>query len=173
MCFDVVFVHENLRTCLFACASNSYLCLHYIHNVLGIYPHYIITDGDLFSCHLPSLTDPAPLRRPPVIDPEILTNMKMSQFVGHAPKPPYILRNQVPYDLDKDSGKEVPESPMMRGEGEREGRGGGSQHQIVPLVLHREQPSDAHSKAVQTSGDQILQTRLVASWQQCGSQWWS
>lgn len=55
------------------------------------------------------------LRRAPVIDPEILSNMKMSHFVGHAPKPPHIRRNQVPYDLEKDFGWEVPESPMMRG----------------------------------------------------------
>lgn len=50
-----------------------------------------------------------------MIDPEVLSNMKMSQFVGHAPKPPHILRNQVPYDLERDEREGVPESPMMRG----------------------------------------------------------
>ena len=52
-----------------------------------------------------------------MIDPEILSNVKMKQFVGHAPKPPHILSNQVPYDLERDEGEGVPESPMMRGEG--------------------------------------------------------
>ena len=51
-----------------------------------------------------------------MIDPEILSNVKMKQFVGHAPKPPHILSNQVPYDLERDEGEGVPESPMMRGE---------------------------------------------------------
>ena len=50
-----------------------------------------------------------------MIDPEVLSNMKMSQFVGHAPKPVHILRNQVPYDLERDWNEGVPESPMMRG----------------------------------------------------------
>ena len=52
-----------------------------------------------------------------MIDPEILSNVKMKQFVGHAPKPLHILSNQVPYDLERDEGEGVPESPMMRGEG--------------------------------------------------------
>lgn len=94
----------------------------------------------------------------------------MSQFVGHAPKPPYILRNQLPYDLDKDSGKEVPESPMMRGEGVRGREEEASKHQLA-LCPHREQSSHAHPKAVQASGDQILQTGLVVGLQ--GPQWWS
>ena len=52
----------------------------------------------------------------PSIDPEVLGNMRMSQFVGHAPKPAHLLRNQVPYDLERDWSDSVPESPMMRGE---------------------------------------------------------
>ena len=55
-------------------------------------------------------------RQTPPIDPEVLKNMRMKQFIGHAPKPPHILRNQVPYDLEKDRWEGVPESPMMRGE---------------------------------------------------------
>ena len=51
----------------------------------------------------------------PPIDPEVLDNMRMQHFVGHAPKPPHILSNQVPYDLEKDRWDSVPESPMMRG----------------------------------------------------------
>lgn len=54
-------------------------------------------------------------RQAPPIDPEVLKNMKMQQFIGHAPKPSHILRNQVPYDLEKDRSESVPESPMMRG----------------------------------------------------------
>ncbi|XP_064403711.1 PAN2-PAN3 deadenylation complex catalytic subunit PAN2-like isoform X2 [Halichondria panicea] len=53
-------------------------------------------------------------RQAPPIDPEVLKNMKMQQFIGHAPKPSHILRNQVPYDLEKDRSESVPESPMMR-----------------------------------------------------------
>ncbi len=41
--------------------------------------------------------------------------MKMQDFIGHARKPPHILRNQVAYDLEKDRWDIVPESPMMRG----------------------------------------------------------
>ena len=51
----------------------------------------------------------------PTIDPEVLSNMRMSQFVGHAPKPVHLRRNQVPYDLERDWNDSVPESPMMRG----------------------------------------------------------
>ena len=51
----------------------------------------------------------------PTIDPEVLSNMRMSQFVGHAPKPAHLRRNQVPYDLERDWSDSVPESPMMRG----------------------------------------------------------
>lgn len=51
----------------------------------------------------------------PVIDAEVLANMKMKQFVGHAPKPAHLCRNQVPYDLRRESRASVPESPMMRG----------------------------------------------------------
>ena len=54
-------------------------------------------------------------RMTPVIDPEVLENMRMSQFVGHAPKPSHIRYNQVPYDLDRDTRDHVPESPMKRG----------------------------------------------------------
>ena len=52
----------------------------------------------------------------PAIDPEVLEKMRMSHFVGHAPKPAHIRYNQVLYDLDRDMGDHVPESPMMRGE---------------------------------------------------------
>ena len=41
--------------------------------------------------------------------------MRMSDFVGHAPKPSHVRRNQVPYDLERDWSDSVPESPMMRG----------------------------------------------------------
>ena len=51
-----------------------------------------------------------------MIDPEVLANMRMIQFVGHAPKPAHILRNQVPYDLEREMRASVPESPMMRGQ---------------------------------------------------------
>lgn len=54
-------------------------------------------------------------RRAPVVDAEVLANMKMKQFVGHAPKPAHLRRNQVPYDLCRESRASVPESPMMRG----------------------------------------------------------
>ena len=57
---------------------------------------------------------PSILRPAPVIDPEILDNMKMKQFIGHAPKPGHMIRNQVPYDLSREY-CDVPESPMMRG----------------------------------------------------------
>lgn len=54
-------------------------------------------------------------RRAPSIDPQLLANRKMHQFVGHAPKPAHLRRNQVPYDLQRESRATVPESPMMRG----------------------------------------------------------
>ena len=54
-------------------------------------------------------------RMTPMIDPEVLENMCMSQFVGHAPKPSHIRYNQLPYDLDRDTRDHVPESPMKRG----------------------------------------------------------
>jgi PAB-dependent poly(A)-specific ribonuclease subunit 2 len=53
-------------------------------------------------------------RRAPIIDPKLLASRKMNQFVGHAPKPPHLRRNQVPYDLRRESKATVPESPMMR-----------------------------------------------------------
>ena len=56
-------------------------------------------------------------RMTPAIDPEVLENKRMSHFVGHSPKPAHIRYNQVVYDLDRDMGDHVPESPMMRGEG--------------------------------------------------------
>ena len=55
-------------------------------------------------------------RMTPIIDTEVLENMRMSQFVGHAPKPAHIRYNQVPYDLDRDMREHVPESPMKRGQ---------------------------------------------------------
>lgn len=51
-----------------------------------------------------------------MVDAEVLANMKMKQFVGHAPKPSHLRRNQVPYDLCRESRASIPESPMMRGE---------------------------------------------------------
>jgi hypothetical protein len=66
--------------------------------------------------YLLHLIFPTPLGRiAPTIDPEVLSNMRMSQFVGHAPKPAHLRRNQVPYDLERDWSDSVPESPMMRG----------------------------------------------------------
>lgn len=55
-------------------------------------------------------------RAAPVIDSEVLDNMRSSDFVSYAPKPPHIRRNQVPYDLERDMRDHVPESPMMRGQ---------------------------------------------------------
>ena len=37
MCFDVVFLYENIRTCLFTCVF-----LYFAHLVLTFTPHYII-----------------------------------------------------------------------------------------------------------------------------------
>ena len=37
MCFDVVFLYENIQTCLF-----TYVFLHFLHLVLTFTPHYII-----------------------------------------------------------------------------------------------------------------------------------
>ena len=37
MCFDVVFLYENIRTCLF-----TYVFLYFLHLVLTFTPHYII-----------------------------------------------------------------------------------------------------------------------------------
>jgi PAB-dependent poly(A)-specific ribonuclease subunit 2 len=53
-------------------------------------------------------------RRAPTIDSQLLANRKMHQFVGHARKPAHLRRNQVPYDLQRESRATVPESPMMR-----------------------------------------------------------
>ncbi len=65
-----------------------------------------------------------------MIDPEVLENMRTSQFVGHAPKPSHIRYNQVPYDLDKDMREHVPESPMKRGVS-MEGAGGLGGNRII------------------------------------------
>ena len=57
-------------------------------------------------------------RQPEPISSDILDNMKMVQFVGYAPKPVGLHRNQCPYQLSKyqsSSKKTEPESPMMRG----------------------------------------------------------
>ena len=64
---------------------------------------------------LPCVTLAPHSRRTPVVDAQLLTNMKMKQFVWHAPKPAHLHRNQVPYDLRRESRASVPESPMMRG----------------------------------------------------------
>ena len=64
---------------------------------------------------LPCVSHALHNRRAPVVDAQLLTNMKMKQFVGHAPKPAHLHRNQVPYDLRRESRASVPESPMMRG----------------------------------------------------------
>ena len=37
MCFDVVVLYENIRTCLF-----TYVFLYFLHLVLTFTPHYII-----------------------------------------------------------------------------------------------------------------------------------
>ena len=37
MCFDVVFLYANIRTCLFTCVF-----LYFLHLVLTFTPHYII-----------------------------------------------------------------------------------------------------------------------------------
>ena len=37
MCFDVVFLYENIRTCVF-----TYVFLYFLHLVLTFTPHYII-----------------------------------------------------------------------------------------------------------------------------------
>ena len=57
-------------------------------------------------------------RQPEPISSDILDNMKMVQFVGYAPKPVGLHRNQCPYQLSKyqsNTKKTEPESPMMRG----------------------------------------------------------
>ena len=57
-------------------------------------------------------------RQPEPIPSDILDNMKMVQFVGYAPKPAGLHRNQCPYQLSKyhnSNKKTEPESPMMRG----------------------------------------------------------
>ena len=57
-------------------------------------------------------------RQPEPISSDILDNMKMVQFVGYAPKPAGMHRNQCPYQLSKyqsSNKKTEPESPMMRG----------------------------------------------------------
>ncbi|XP_065648134.1 PAN2-PAN3 deadenylation complex catalytic subunit PAN2 isoform X2 [Hydra vulgaris] len=53
-------------------------------------------------------------RPTPPLDPEILKNVTMRQFVGYAPNPKTKLRNQVAYILDLDNGSKYPESPMSR-----------------------------------------------------------
>ena len=37
MCFDVVFLYENIRTCLF-----THVYMYFLHLVLTFIPHYII-----------------------------------------------------------------------------------------------------------------------------------
>ena len=44
MCFDVVFLYENIRTCLF-----TYVLLYFLHLVLTFTPHYIIMVKGLLS----------------------------------------------------------------------------------------------------------------------------
>ena len=43
MCFDVVFLYESIRTCLF-----TYVFLYFLHLVLTFTPHYIIMVKGLF-----------------------------------------------------------------------------------------------------------------------------
>ena len=43
MCFDVVFLYKNIRTCLF-----TYVFLYFLHLVLTFTPHYIIMVKGLF-----------------------------------------------------------------------------------------------------------------------------
>ena len=45
MCFDVVFLYENIRTCLF-----TYVLLYFLHLVLTFTPHYIIMVKGLLQC---------------------------------------------------------------------------------------------------------------------------
>lgn len=79
-------------------------------------PSFSLSLLDSFMIYLHYLTYHTLLCRiAPTIDPEVLSNMRMSQFVGHAPKPTHLRRNQVPYDLERDWSDSVPESPMMRG----------------------------------------------------------
>eukprot|EP00794_Sanderia_malayensis_P005348 gene5348-6019_t len=63
--------------------------------------------------HLTNVAD----RRAPEIDPEILKNMTVRQFVGYAPNPKRRLRNQVAYKLENSNGNSdscPPESPLNR-----------------------------------------------------------
>ena len=56
-------------------------------------------------------------RPTPPIDPDILKNMTIRQFVGYAPNPKKRLRNQVAYDLQQDMNGDYnrsPNSPMSR-----------------------------------------------------------
>lgn len=54
-------------------------------------------------------------RPTPPIDPDILKNMTIRQFVGYAPNPKKKLRNQVAYRLESNSSDyPYPESPMNR-----------------------------------------------------------
>lgn len=53
-------------------------------------------------------------RPTPPIDPDILKNMTIRQFVGYAPNPKKRLRNQVAYPLLNEKGYKSPDSPMSR-----------------------------------------------------------
>ena len=56
MCFDVVCLYENIRTCLF-----TYVFLYFLHLVLTFTPHYIIMVKGLLVMHGSSCS-PSPPR---------------------------------------------------------------------------------------------------------------
>ena len=47
MCFDVVYLYENIITCLF-----TYVFLYFLHLVLTFTPHYIIMVKGLLGIHV-------------------------------------------------------------------------------------------------------------------------
>ncbi len=91
----------------------------------------------------------------------------MNQFVGHAPRPPHLCRNQVPYDLELDSGNQVPESPMMRGEC--------STASLVAIIAPTSPPPSPESNPLSLIPKPYRQVEIkyskLGKVQQCSS-WW-
>ena len=52
MCFDVVFLFENMRTCLF-----TRVFMYFLHLVLTFTPHYIIMVKGLLTMHLNTVNE--------------------------------------------------------------------------------------------------------------------
>lgn len=88
----------------------------------------------------------------------MLANMKMKQFVGHAPKPAHLRRNQVPYDLCRESRASVPESPMMRGQCVI---GASVCGECTYMSFYRDQPSIPGPQTLPPGGDKVFKIRSV------------